>query len=161
MQRLTIRVEACTEILAILVVMAWADEKLKDPEKESIRSASMVLNLTKDHRARLDKMLESPLPLDQVLVSNLNPKERSFAFVAAAWLAGVDDEVDAKEQDRLAEIQSLLGVDDTRADELKAIAKELTAPKDGSWASDLVGLFKSIPVRLEASDVDEVEVAFE
>lgn len=161
MQRLTIRVEACTEILAILIVMAWADEKLKDPEKESIRAASGVLNLTKEHRARLDAMLASPLPLDQVLVSNLGPKERSFAFVAAAWLAGVDEDVDPKEQNRLVEIQSLLGLDEARADELKAIAKDLARPKDGAWAEDLVGLFRSIPVRLEASDADEVEVAFE
>ncbi len=161
MQRLTIRVEACTEILAILIVMAWADEKLQAPEKDSIRAASTVLNLTKAHRARLDSMLESPLPLDQVLVSNLRPLERSFAFVAAAWLAGVDEDVDPKEQDRLSEIQSVLELDEARASELRQIAKELQRPKDGSWASDLVGLFKAIPVRLEASDAEEVEVAFE
>jgi hypothetical protein len=42
------------------------------------------------------------------------------------------------------------------------LARDLAKPKGGgSWASELVSLFKSIPVRLERSDEEEVEVAFE
>ncbi len=162
MPRLTIRVEACTEILAILIVMAWADDKLEDPEKASIRSAASVLNLNKELRDRLDKMLESPIPLSQVLVANLGPKDRSFAYVAATWLSGVDKDVDPKEQDLLRQIQELLEIDDARAEELASMARELGKPKDNArWADDLTALFKAIPVRLEASAEDEVEVAFE
>jgi uncharacterized membrane protein YebE (DUF533 family) len=160
MPRLTIRVDACTEILSLLIVMAWADGKLEDREKDSIRAAATVLNLGKDLRSRLDKMLSEPLPLDQVLVQNLGPKDRSFAYVAAAWLSGVDEEVDPKEQDKLREVQALLEIDDDRARELEKIARDLK-PHEGAWAEDLVALFKAIPVRLEASTEDELEVAFE
>lgn len=162
MPRLTIRVEACTEILAILISMAWADGKLADPEKDSIREAAGVLNLTKAHRERVDSLLASPIPLSQVLVGNLGPKDRSFAYVAAAWMSNVDQDVDEKERARLDEIRALLELDETRAHELVDLARDLAKPKGGgSWASELVSLFKSIPVRLERSDEEEVEVAFE
>ncbi len=160
MPRLTIRVEACTEILALLVVMAWADGKLEDREKASIRAAASVLNLNKDLRDRLDKHLSSPIPLDQILVDNLGPKDRSFAYVAAAWLSGVDEEIDPKEEDKLHEVRDLLGIDLDRAAELEKIARDLK-PHEGAWAHDLVALFKAIPVRLEPSTEDELEVAFE
>lgn len=162
MKRLTIRVEACTEILAILVAMAWADGKLEEREKASIKNVTGVLNLTKDHRARLEKMLESPVPLDQVLVANLSPKDRSFAYVAAAWMANVDEDVDPKEIARLEQVKDILEIDDARAMELADIAKELGKPHEkGGWADDLVKIFKAIPHRLDASHEEEVEVAFE
>jgi uncharacterized tellurite resistance protein B-like protein len=162
MPRLTIRVEACTEILAILISMAWADGQLADPEKESIREAAGVLNLSKEHRQRIDTLLASPIPLGQVLVGNLGPKDRSFAYVAAAWMSNVDQDVDDKEKARLDEIRSLLELDETRAHELADLARDLGRKKgSGSWASELVSLFKAIPVRLERSDEEEVEVAFE
>lgn len=162
MKRLTIRVEACSEILAILIVMAWADGKLLPREKKSIQDACTVLNLPKEVRARLDSMLEAAPPLDQVVIDNLGPKDRSFAYVAATWMANVDEDVDPKEIDRLAEVKEVLRLDDDRARELEAIAKELGKPhqKEG-WADDLVKLFKAIPPRLEANVEDEFEVAFE
>lgn len=163
MPRLTIRVEACTEILALLIVVAWADGKLEDNEKAGIRAASSVLNLNKELRERLDKMLEAPLPLDQVLVNALGPKDRAFGYVAAVWLSGVDQDVDPKEQDLLLKMRELLEIDDARADELAGIARELGKPKaGGAWADDIVSLFKAIPARLEPTDsADDLEVAFE
>lgn len=162
MPRLTVRVEACTEILALLILVAWADGKLEDRERASIRSAASVLNLNRELRDRLDKALEAPIEPSEILVANLTPKDRAFAYVAAVWQANVDENLDPKEVAKLREVQSLLELDDTRADELNAIAKELGRPheKDG-WAHDLVALFKAIPSRLEASDVDEADVAFE
>lgn len=162
MKRLTIRIDACTEILALLIVMAWADGKLLEREKKSIRSAASVLNLPREVRDRLDGMLEEAPPLDQVIVANLGPKERSFAYVAAAWMASVDEDVDDREVARLDEVKGLLGIDDDRARELAELANELGKPHEkGGWADDLVKLFKAIPKRLEASDEDELEVAFE
>lgn len=162
MARLTVRVEACTEILALLIAIAWADGKLEAREKASIKSAATVLNLNKEHRSRLDKMLDSPLPLDQILVANLTAHDRSFAYVAAVWMAGVDQDVDPRETSLLAQIKDMLGVDDERARELDDIARELGRPHEKSgWADDLAALFKAIPVRLDASAEREVEVAFE
>jgi uncharacterized membrane protein YebE (DUF533 family) len=163
MPRLTIRVEACTEILALLIVVAWADGKLEDNEKAGIRAAASVLNLNKELRARLDAMLEAPLPLDQVLINVLNPRDRAFGYVAAVWLSGVDEDVDPKEQDLLLKMRELLGIDDARGEELSSIARELGKPKAGdAWADDLVTLFKAIPPRLEPSDsADDLEIAFE
>lgn len=166
MKRLTIRVEACTEILALLIIMAWADGKLASKEKDSVRAAASVLNLNKSLRARLDSLLEAPVPLDQIIVKNLNPKDRAFAYVAAVWLSGVDEDLDPKESDALRNVAQLLELDDDKQRELAAIAREIAASHTplrkahkASWADDLVSLFKAIPKRLEAAP-DDVEVEF-
>lgn len=166
MKRLTIRVEACTEILALLIVMAWADGKLADREKASVRAAAGVLNLNKELRARLDALLDAPVPLEQIIVANLSAKDRAFAYVAAVWLTGVDDELDPKEQDKLAQVADILEIDAARRKELGEIARELSkthhTTKDGkdAWADDIVALFKAIPKHLEV-DAEEIEVEFE
>ncbi len=163
MKRLTLSPRACTETLALLIHMAWSDGELADKEKEGIRAATTIFNLTKEQRARLDAALESPLPLEQILVDSLSPRDRSFAYVAAVWMSGVDDDVDPKEQQSLDHIASRLGIDAARGEELRALALELLHLHKGKddWADELSTLFKSIPARLEASDAEEVEVAFE
>ena len=57
MKRLTIGADACTETLALLITMAWADGRLDDNEKASVLAAAEVFNLTKELRDRLDQIL--------------------------------------------------------------------------------------------------------
>ena len=91
MKRLTLSPRSCTEILALLIHMAWSDGQLADKEKAGIRAATTVFNLTKEQRTRLDAALEAPLPLDQILIDALSPRDRSFAYVAAVWLTADSD----------------------------------------------------------------------
>jgi len=163
MKRLTLSPRACTETLALLIHMAWSDGELADKEKVGIRAATSVFNLSKEQRTRLDAALESPLPLDQILFDGLSARDRSFAYVAAVWLTGVDEDVDPREQESLDQVASRLEIDSARAEELRSMAQELLHLHKGKddWADELSTLFKSIPARLEASSLEEVEVAFE
>jgi uncharacterized tellurite resistance protein B-like protein len=63
MKRLTIGTRACTEILALLIHVAWADGQLADAEKKGIRAAAGVFNLSKEQRARLDDLLASKIAI--------------------------------------------------------------------------------------------------
>ncbi len=85
-----------------------------------------------------------------------------FAFVAAAWLTGVDEDIDPKEQDFLNELASSIGFDAARRKELTQISRDMAKEhaRKESWADDIVALFKAIPARLENAD-DDVEIAFE
>lgn len=159
MKRLTISARACTEILALLVKMAWADGRLEEREKESVRGAAAIFNLSKELRERLDKILEAPIPLDQILIESLSPRDRAFAFVAAAWLSGVDQNVDPKEQELLEEVATVLHIEGDRKVELEAIARDFLKEHVGSssWAEHLGTLFKAIPRRLEGDDAMEIE----
>ena len=163
MKRLTIGVHACTETLALLVAFAWADGRLEDREKKGVLGAVEVFNLPKDLRERIGNVLEKPLPLDQILVDTLSPRDKAFAFVAAAWLTGVDQDVDAKEESMLAELAERLGYDEERKRELVAVARDLEPLHDGpeGWAREVTALFKAIPPRLENVPEHEVEVTFE
>jgi uncharacterized membrane protein YebE (DUF533 family) len=163
MKRLTISGDACIETLALLITMAWADGRLDDHEKEGVRAAASVLNLTKELRERLDQLLQKPIELDELLVDELSARDKAFAYVAAAWLSGVDDEVDSKEEDLLRKLGGTLGFTDERRNELAQIARDLEPLRkdEKSWASEIVTLFKAIPVRLEGDGSENFEVAFE
>ncbi|MDB4934246.1 MAG: hypothetical protein JWP87_1218 [Labilithrix sp.] len=161
MKRLTIGADACTETLALLITMAWADGRLDEKEKASVLAASEVFNLTKELRDRIDQILEKPMPVEELLVEGLSTRDKAFAFVAAAWMSGVDSDVDEKEQQLLDRAADLLGLDAARKTELLRIARDLEPLRkgDGSWTNELVSLFKAIPARLEGEG--DFEVAFE
>jgi len=161
MKRLTISADACTETLALLITMAWADGRLDDNEKEGVRAASEVFNLTKELRERLDQILQKPMPIDELLVENLSARDKAFAFVAAVWLSGVDEDVDAREQELLDRAADLFGLSADRKKELVQIARDLEPLRKGStsWTKELVTLFKAIPARLEGGG--DFDVAFE
>jgi uncharacterized membrane protein YebE (DUF533 family) len=163
MKRLTISGDACIETLALLITMAWADGRLDDHEREGVRAAASVFNLTKELRARLDQLLEKPIGLDELLVDELTPRDKAFAYVAAAWMSGVDDDVDSKEEELLEKLGSLLGLTSERRQELAQIARDLEPLRKDkkSWASEIVTLFKAIPARLEGDGSESFEVAFE
>jgi uncharacterized membrane protein YebE (DUF533 family) len=162
MKRLTISADACTETLVLLIIMAWADGKLEDREKEGVRAAASVFNLSKELRGRLDNLMENPLPVDELLVEALSDRERAFAYVAAAWVSGVDNDVDPKEKELLDRVADLFGFDDVRKGELTTIARDLEPGRasEVNWAAEIERLFRAIPPRLEhKSEGEDVEVA--
>ena len=101
------------------------------------------------------------MPVDELLVEGLSPRDKAFAFVAAAWMAGIDEEVDPKEQELLDRAADLLGLTSGRKAELTSVAKDLPARKERSWSHELVSLFRAIPQRLEGDGTETFEVAFE
>ncbi len=162
MKRLTIGAAACTEILALLISMAWADGRLDEKEKSGVRAAAQVFNLTKELRDRIDQMMEKPIPVEELLPEQLSARDKAFAFVAAAWLSGVDSKVDDKEVAMLDRAAHVLGLGAERKAELVRLARDLEplrAGKETSWANELVALFRAIPQRLEGDG--EYEVVFE
>jgi uncharacterized membrane protein YebE (DUF533 family) len=163
MKRLTVGTRACTEILALLIHVAWADGKLADAEKSGIRAASSVFNLSKEQRARLDELMAAKIDIDAVLVEQLSAHEKAYAYVAAVWMTGIDEDVDDAEKGALDQAGDRLSLDPARRAELAAIARDLLHLKKGKtdWAADLGTLFKSIPKRLEPAGGEEVEVAFD
>ena len=163
MRRLTISVHACVETLAMLVAMAWADGRLEDSERAGVRGAAGILNLSKELRDRLEDTLQKPLPIEQILLDTLSAKERAFVYVSAAWMAGVDEEVDPKEEELLQRAASIMGFSAARKAELERIAHDLEPAGEGGrqWAQEIERLFRAIPPRLEEVDAEEVEVVFE
>jgi uncharacterized membrane protein YebE (DUF533 family) len=157
-------VEACVETLTVLVAMAWADGRLDEAEKAGVRGAADIFNLSKELRERIDLVLERPMSIEYVLVESLSPKERAFAYVAAAWMAGVDEDVDPKEEEMLDKLGAHLGLATTQKAELERFARDIEPPPDGRrrWSNELERLFKAIPPRLEGAPEDaEIEVVFE
>lgn len=163
MKRLTISPDACIETLAVLITMAWADGKLEDQERDGIRGAAEVLNLTKELRDRIEELMKKPIGVEELLFDGLSSRDKAFAYVAAAWLSGVDDQVDPKEEQLLERLGELLQLTGDRKKELTQIARDLEPLRKGksSWSTEIVTLFKAIPQRLEGDGSENFEVAFE
>jgi len=158
MRTLTISGHTCVETLAALVAMAWADGRLEDSEKAGVRGAASVFNLSKELRSRLDQVLENPVPIDQILYDAMSERDRSFLYVAAAWMSGVDEDVDESEEKMLDELASELGFDAAKKAELELIARGLGKSSERKWADEITRLFKAIPPRIETLDDADVEV---
>jgi uncharacterized membrane protein YebE (DUF533 family) len=161
MRRLTISAHACTETLRLLIAIAWADGRLDDKEKAGVRGAAEVLNLSQDFRTKLDEALKKSLPFDQILLEGLSARDQAFAYVAAVWMSGVDDDVDDKEKALLDRLAKELGFSTEHRAELDAIAKDLPRAAGGKWGDEIVSLFKAIPPRLEKVQPGDIEVTFE
>lgn len=159
-KRLTISADACTETLVLLIIMAWADGKLEPREKEGVLAAAEVFNLSKELRDRLASLLENPLTVDELLVETLSEHDRAFAFVAATWVSGVDDDIDAKEKALLERVAELFGFSHVRRQELTDLARDLELRRgdDVKWADEIERLFHAIPPRLGVA-ADDVDVA--
>lgn len=155
MKRLTIGADACTETLALLITMAWADGRLDEQEREGVRAAAAVLNLTKELRERLDQLLETPLPVDELLFDELSERDKAFAYVAAAWMSGLDAEVAPEEEALLGKLAAGLGFSEDRRHELELIARDLEPlrAEGSSWATELVSLFQAIPSRIDGESI--------
>ncbi len=124
-------------------------------------AAAEVFNLTKELRNRIEQILQAPMPVEELLVENLSARDKAFAFVAAAWISGVDADVDEKEQALLEKAASILGLSSERKAELLRVARDLEPLRKGgaSWTNEIVTLFRAIPQRLEGEG--DYEVAFE
>lgn len=159
-KRLTISADACTETLVLLIIMAWADGKLEPREKEGVQAAAEVFNLSKELRDRLESLLENPLTVDELLVETLSERDRAFAFVAATWVSGVDDDVDPKEKELLERVADLFGFSAARKQELTDLARDLELRRgdEVKWADEIERLFRAIPPRLGGGG-DEVDVS--
>lgn len=163
MKRLTISVPACSETLALLISMSWADGKLDDREKDGIRGAAEVLNLNRETRDRLEKLMAVKSGVEDLSLGKLSAREGAFAYVAAAWLAGIDEELADKERAMLDKVAGMLKLDKARQSELEGIAKQLEPLPDGkrNWSDEITKLFRAIPPQLEAEPADDFEVVFE
>jgi uncharacterized membrane protein YebE (DUF533 family) len=162
MKRLTIRVKACTDTLSLMIAMAWADGRLDDREKQGVRGAAEVFNLPKELRAELDAALEKSPDVAGLALEELSSGERAFAYVAAAWMSGVDRLADTKERALLDRLAERLKIEGDRRTELEKVASSLEPPVGAKpqWASEVERLFKAIPREVDDSDED-VEVVFE
>jgi uncharacterized membrane protein YebE (DUF533 family) len=162
MKRLTVSCRACGETLAILIAMAWADGKLEPAEREGIVGASKALNLTKETRALVEHLVDAPTTVEELDIGDLSTREKAFAFVAAAWMAGVDEQVDPKEQAALQALARKLGLSEAQEAALARVSSELEPLPEGkrTWAEHITALFKAIPVELEEEEGD-FEVVFE
>jgi tellurite resistance protein len=161
-KRLTINGNTCTETLALLIAVAWADGRLDDDEKAGVRGAAQVFNLTKVLRDRVEELLEKPAKVSELLLEPLSTRDRAFAYVAAAWMAHVDGVLDPAEKVLLDEIAAALDLGADRQAELAKVARGLEPLPEGArkWSEEITRLFKAIPAQLEEPGSD-FEVAFE
>jgi tellurite resistance protein len=145
MRRLLIDPEVCTEVMALLVAVAWADDELQEEEKQGLRAACDSLNIPKALRPRLESFIADARPVADLEFGAFETRDRAFAFVAAAWMAHLHGGIDEREGALLGEIADALDIDPARQTELRAVATAIEPPPEGArWSNTIVQLFRSI-----------------
>jgi hypothetical protein len=96
------------------------------------------------------------------LFEGLTSRDQAFAYVAAVWMMGADDDIDEKEKALVERLGKEFGFSNEHRAELDAIAKDLPkTPAGRKWEDEIVALFKAIPPRLEKAAAGDIEVTFE
>jgi len=147
----------------MLVSTAWADGHVDENERAGVLAAADVLHLSAEVRGRLEDMLKKPAPLEDIPFESLSANERAFLYVAAVWMAGADEHVDAREQEMLDRAALAMGFPRAYKLELEALARDLAPPGEGGrkWADELERLFRAIASRLVDVGDEEFEVVFD
>lgn len=105
-------------------------------EKDGILGATKVFNLTKETREKIESLVEQKTTMADLSFGDLTAREKAFAFVAASWLAGVDEDVDPKEAEALEELARRLGLTVGQVAELATLSEKLEPLPEGkrSWS---------------------------
>jgi hypothetical protein len=131
-----IGIEARQVLLEVMMSVAWADRELAPEERQAAQAAAMSLGLVMPGDRDLTAAERRPMPLEDLDVSALSGRDKELVYLCAAWMAMADSIEQTEETELLGRVQGRLGVDDARADWLKARAVELRtkqAAEKSSW----------------------------
>ncbi len=131
-----VSVAARRALLEVMMQVAWADREIAPEEKQAAQAAAMALGLVLPGEKDITTADQGPPSLDSLDVTNLGSRDRELVYVCAEWMALADSVEQAEEAELLGRLRSKLGVDDTRAKELRAIAVSLhdkQVVERGSW----------------------------
>jgi DnaJ-domain-containing protein 1 len=131
-----VSVAARRALLEVMLQVAWADRELAPEERQAAQAAAMALGLVLPGERDLTAPDQAPPSLEMLDFSGLSPRDRELVYVCAEWMAQADSVEQAEEAELLARLRDKLGVETTRATELRTIAVNLHAKQvveRGSW----------------------------
>lgn len=118
----------------LLVCVAWADGVIQPEESEAMRAAAISLGIMGVAGGPHDPS-QGPTKLEALAFEGLSQRDRRVAYVCAAWMVEVDDDVAPEEEALLPKLQAVLELTDDVAQALRKQAHQLRSaePPEQSW----------------------------
>jgi uncharacterized tellurite resistance protein B-like protein len=119
------------EIFELMGRVALADKQLTSAETKAMETVgeALQLNMANDAIAEWLKSLSQGNITPQKLDSSVPLKDRKLAYLCAAWLATIDEQVAEEEISQLENIRTELELDEATTEELFEQAKTLWAER--------------------------------
>ena len=120
-----ISLQARSVLLEVMMHVAWADRQLMPEERQAAQAAAIALGLVLPSERDLASPDHKPIPIAELDVSPLAPRDRELVLVCAAWMAMADNEEQAEETAVLGAVRQHFDVGETRMERLKEHARAL------------------------------------
>ncbi len=131
-----VSVAARRALLEVMMQVAWADREIAPEERQAAQAAAMALGLVLPGEQDVTATDHAPPSVEELDVAALAPRDRELVYVCAEWMALADSVEQAEEAELLVRLRAKLGVEASRAKELREIAVGLHAKQvveRGSW----------------------------
>ena len=112
-------------LFEVMMNVAWADRQLMPEERQAAQAAAVSLGLVLPSERDLTSPDHKPVPLADLEVSHLTPRDRELTLVCAAWMAIADHDEQREETAVLEQLRAHLGVAPGRMHHLRAHARGL------------------------------------
>ena len=100
-------------LVRALGFVAWADDRIAPEERAMLETDMDALGVPADRRKELCEALkEGPAPLDEIRDAFTDDMERRFAVAQAILMARADGHLAEIEKQKIAELATVLGIDD-------------------------------------------------
>lgn len=126
--------ETARTLFDLLVCVAWADGVIQPEESEAMRAAAISLGLMGVAGGPHDPS-QGPTKLEDLAFGALSARDRRVAYVCAAWMVEVDNDVAPEEAALLPKLQAALDIAQDEVVGLREQAQALRAadPPEQSW----------------------------
>jgi uncharacterized tellurite resistance protein B-like protein len=139
------------DVFVALAAIAWADGKLDSDEADAIVRAAAEEGLSLDEIAAIDEATKQRVDLAQVDRAGMSKEDRLFVYAVASWIARMDGEVTAEENDAMAKLGETLGIPERARVQAEAIAREVAGMPEGDRPAryDLIAVRRILGERLQ------------
>jgi tellurite resistance protein len=132
-----VSMQARSVLLEVMMHVAWADRQLMPEERQAAQAAAISLGLVLPSERDLASPDRKPIPLDELDVGPLSPRDRELVLLCASWMAMADNQEQTEETAVLESVRKRLGLsaDDMARlmDRARALRERQTSDRTSWW----------------------------
>jgi uncharacterized tellurite resistance protein B-like protein len=138
------------DVYVALAAIAWADGTLDPDEADAIVRAAADEGLPLDDIAAIDEATKNRVDMEAVDRAGMSKEDRLYVYAVASWIARMDGQVTAEENDAMAKLGENLSIPERARVQAEAIAREVAEMPEGDRPAryDLIALRRILGERL-------------
>jgi uncharacterized membrane protein YebE (DUF533 family) len=145
------------DVFLALAAVGWADGQLTAEGADAIVRAALDEGLDLDEIRSIEEATKTPVDVGIVDRMAMSKADRLYVYAVASWIASLDGDVTAKEEQALAKLGTALGVPEAPRRHADEIMRQIAAEGDRPMRFDLPRLRSTLAERLDAAHKARLE----